>query len=460
VAHAGHCLEFILADFIARYKTSEGYDVFFNVGLDEAGAKISDAASAANIPVDEYLEDLAIKWIEFCKLFNISYTNFYRTISKDHHDKVQLFWESCLLNGDLYKKEYTAKYCTGCESFKTEKDLINGKCPEHTKLEISEISEENWFFRLTKYKDEIYDFVKKTNFLTPHNKLYELLNQISGAEDISVSRDKSRVSLGVDVPNDDGQIIYVWFSALLNYIIAAGWDGSEDKTLFNSWWKNTLQICGPDNLKFQGLIFQSLLASQNISFTKKLLVHGTITDSNGNKMSKTEGNVIDPISQLNKFGLDAVRYYILAGLNTTANNSWSELDLINLFNSDVVDGVGNLIARTLHLIDINNVEVIEPSALFKDYIDDILIDSRKQLDNYEIKDGIKTANEVVRYCNTYIIEKKPWSDPVNSEEVLSNLYYALTAIADFYQPIFPNRYKDITDALKGKKKAILFAKIK
>lgn len=441
-----------MADFIYRYK-SVNDEVIFNVGLDENGLKIFESSKLSNIPTQEYVDNLSLKWIEFCKLFQIEYTSFYRTTSKEHKEKVQKFWNYCLDSGDLYKKEYSAKYCVGCESFKTDKELISGKCPDHPNLDISEVSEENWFFKLTKYKKDILEYVIKNDFLNPKNKLPELINQIENCEDISVSRKKIKVKWGIEVPNDPDQIIYVWFDALLNYIIAAGW-GDEN---FEELWKTSVQICGPDNLKFQGLIFQSFLKSQNIPFSKKLIVHGTVTDSNGDKISKTVGNVIDPIEQLNKYGLEAVRYYILS-LNTYSNNSWIEDNLVKIYNSEVVDGFGNLISRVLHLIDRNQTNIINPSKEFKKTIDDISIKAKNSFDSYEIRDGVKFVSDIVRYCNVYVNETKPWGYTENYG-ILSNLYYALNIISEYYKFILPSKYNEIKKALGDKKKIILFNKL-
>lgn len=442
----------MLGDFIKRYKSSTN-EVFFNIGLDENGSKIYETAKKLNIPIKNYLDELYLKWIDFCKLFNISYSNFYRTTSEEHHRKVKLFWLSCLAKGDLYKKIYESKYCIGCESFKTEKDLIAGKCPDHFNLKISNVSEENWFFKLSNYKNDILKYVTENEFLIPTNKLQELVNQIKDSEDISVSRKKDKVCWGVDVPNDSEQLVYVWFDALLNYIIAAGYGEKE----FDENWENSVQICGPDNLKFQALIFQSFLKSQDIPFTKKLLVHGTVTDAKGNKISKTVGNVIDPIEQLEKYGVEPIRYYILAGLNTYSNNGWNEKDLVNLYNSEIVDGFGNLVARTLHLIDKSEIEITEPSFLFKSYIDELSEKSKNLLNNYEIKEGLKIVSDIVRYCNSYINEKKPWID--NDVEVLNNLYYALVVVSEYYGFVLPSKSQEIKDTLINKKKVILFKKI-
>jgi methionyl-tRNA synthetase len=454
IPHIGHCLEFVLADFIKRYK-SKNNDVYFNVGLDEHGTKILESSKVNNISINEFLNQLNEKWKDFCFSFNISYDNFYRTTDKNHKEKVQKFWSLCLEKGDLYKKSYKSKYCVGCESFKTEKDLIGNKCSDHLNIQISEVEEENWFFKLKKYKNDILDYVQNNSFLYPNYKIDELKNIIENTEDLSVSRLKNENTWGITVPNDENQIIYVWFDALLNYIISCGWDKKDS---FESYWKNSIQICGPDNLRFQALIFQAFLKSQNIPFSSKLLIHGTVLDKNGNKMSKSTGNVVDPIEQLEKFGLEAIRYYILAGLNTFSDNKWLENDLITLYNSHLVNNFGNLISRTLHLIDVYNIE-INDKFLNNEYVKNINEKVEKinnLFDNFEIKDGISLINEISTFCNVYITEKEPWKNESCRQEVLNNLFFSINQINELYYPIIPNKYNQIKQALMNKKKEIIF----
>jgi len=455
VPHIGHCLEFVLADFIKRQKSKEKNVVYFNVGLDEHGTKIFESAKEKNISIDEFLNQLYEKWKSFCFSFDVSYDNFYRTTSVHHKEKVEKFWNLCLEKGDLYKKSYKSKYCTGCESFKTEKDLVGNKCLDHLNVEILEIEEENWFFKLKKYKNYVLNYVENNQFLYPSKKIEELKNIIEGTEDLSVSRLKSENTWGIQVPNDENQIIYVWFDALLNYIISCGWDNSIS---FNDYWKNSIQICGPDNLRFQALIFQAFLKSQNIPFSSKLLVHGTVLDKDGIKMSKTTGNVVDPIEQLNKFGIEAIRYYILAGLNTVSDNKWIEKDLITLYNSHLVNNFGNLISRALHLIDLYKIE-INDDFLNQDYVEKFNIkinEIKKLFDNFEIKDGISLINELSTFCNIYITEKEPWKNEQCRQEVLNNLFFSINQINELYYPVIPNKYNQIKQALKNKKKEIIF----
>ena len=442
-------MEFIQGDFFTRYFEKEN-DVFFNLGLDEHGQKIFKAAQDSGIDTKEYLDNHYEQWLEFCNLFDIEYDNFYRTSDPEHHRKVQEIWTQLVENGDIYKKQYTGKYCEGCESFKTDKDLTDGKCEDHPHLEIQSIEEENYFFKLEKYADVyLNDWLKATpDFLSPKNKLHELTNIIKEAEDISVSRLKTSVPWGVPVPGDEEQTIYVWFDALLNYIFSAGqyWNGK------------TIQICGPDNIRFQGVIFQGILASIGFDTTDKLLVHGTILDDQGRKIGKSLGNTIDPVQQLEKFGLEAIRYYVLS-LSTFGNTNWDEDTITKIYNAHLVNDYGNLIARTLHLIDKKEVEIVGPDAEFKKNVDFSLKQASDFIEeSYNIHDYCSKLNELVKSGNQYINEKEPWKQD-DYAVTLNNLYYLLTEVTEYYSPIIPQKVEEVKTALSNLKKEILFARI-
>lgn len=453
VPHIGHSLEFIQADALVRFfKEIKKEKVFFNIGVDEHGLKVYTKAKELNVDTQEYLDSLTVQWKQFCDQFQIGYDNFYRTTSIVHIGKVQRFWRKCLDRGDLYKKTYTGKYCAGCEAFKTETDLVDGKCPDHG-TEPSIIEEENWFFNVSKYKGLVYGWLQenKSTFLSPQSKVEELENIILNAEDVSVSRLKKNVPWGITVPGEPDQVIYVWFEALLNYIFAVGDEYQE---------QHFIQICGPDNLRFQGSLFQTILQSAGLNHTQKLLVHGTVLDVNGKKMSKSIGNVIDPIDQYNKYGLDAVRYYTLAGLSTYGNGSWSESDLIKLYNSELADDFGNLISRTLHLIDQKGVTVVPPTAEYKKHVDSIVYSVKTNWEFYEIQSALKETNWILKFGNKYINDEKPWEKDKDFVQILSNLYYALCEANELYLPVLSKQtYSLIKEALVEKKKVIIFKKL-
>ena len=458
IPHIGHMFEFVMADAITRYRKLRHEEVFFNTGLDCHGTKIKQKADELGMDPHEYIKTLEPIWKEFCSKFDVNYDNFYLTSSAQHHTDVQLTWKYFLQRGDLYKKNYTGKYCVGCESFKLDKELVNGKCPDHPTLELEDVEEENYFFKLSEHKDSLLSWISNTpEFLKPESKLKELIHLINDAEDISVSRIKSKCPWGVPVPDDPEQVIYVWFDALLNYIFAAGHQNWKDKET------KVIQICGPDNLRFQAVIFQAMLEAEGLKKTNELLVHGTIVDADGKKMSKTEGNVIDPIDQLNKFGLDAVRYYTLAGLSTYSNSSWDEKNLRLKYNSDICNSWGNFVSRVLHLMDTKcNGEYFSsmPPEFFYH-----LAEAEKEIielwDKSEIKEALERTAALVAFGNKYINDNAPWNekDPEKVKWILSNCYHLIWVVAKSYVPVFPGKTEMIDKALRERKKVILFERI-
>lgn len=458
--HIGHSLEFIQADALSHYfKKIKKDDVFFNIGLDEHGLKIWEKSNELNMDTQEYLDAMSNTWLIFCEKFQIKYDNFYRTTDLSHIESCKKIWMEYLENGDLYKKIYSGKYCQGCESFKTESDLIDGKCIEHDKEPIA-VEEENWFFKISKYTDLVHEWYRtNVDCLKPKYKSEELKNIILQAKDISVSRLKENVPWGIEVPNDIEHTMYCWFSALLNYIFAANYDKENE---INFWNSDTLivQLFGPDNLRFQGSLFQSMLEALTLPHSHKLLMHGTVLDADGKKMSKTMGNVIDPMDQLEKYGLDAVRYYTLAGLSTYGNSAWSEKDLIHKYNSDLADDYGNLIARVLHLIDSKNIEVVGPDKNTKAVVDILINNVKFHWQKFEINTAINETNVLIKMGNKYINDERPWEKDKKPVQILSNLYYILCETNKLYSPVLSTEtFSLIEEALKNKKKVIAFKKI-
>ena len=462
--HIGHAVEFVIADIIVRYKRDKfGNDnVFFNIGSDEHGLKIYEKAKENNIDVKAFVDSNVENIKEFCKLFSISYTNFYRTTDEKHKDSVYKIWNECLKKGDIYKKKYEGLYCVGCESFKLEKDLIDGKCPDHNKAPVL-ISEENYFFRLSNYKTQLLNFIdENTDWLKPKEKIHELINFIKDMEDISISRLKEKIYWGIEVPNDETQLIYVWFDALTNYIAAVGY--YDDPKKFEEFWP-CVQIFGPDNLRFQCAIFQGMLASAGLPFSKKMLMHGMIQDKDGKKMSKSIGNVISPIDQLDKFGVDYVRYYLGCVLNNYLNSSYKEDELIDVCNSSLADNFGNLLNRVIHLsnnyqIEINKFDEVENE--FKKEVDTYCNKFEKLMEDYEVSEAYKAVLFLSSFGNKYIDENKPWEKDKTIEfrkNVLNNLSYLLNRLIDMYKFVIPEKCSEARIALEKCEKIILFNKI-
>jgi len=460
--HIGHALEFVQADALSRYfrQILGKENVFFNVGTDEHGQKIFNKAKEEGLTVNDFVNKYAQRFRDFCKLFFVEYDNFYRTSSPDHHEAAKIFWKKCEKNGDIYKKRYSGKYCIGCERYLTEKELVDGKCPDHkTVPELKE--EENYFFKLSKYREVLLKWLDENkDFLKPESKITELRKIISEIEDISISRLKENLPWGIEVPNDPEQVFYVWFDALTNYVNAVGF-GTDEKKL-NEWWPG-IQLCGPDNLRFQGAIWQGMLVSVGLPHSSKLLVHGMVLGPDGTKMSKTVGNIISPFEQENKFGAEIVRFYLLTGITTYGDCAYKEDDLINMYNSRLANNFGNLLNRTIHLankkeVEINNEQSVEQD--FKNIVDEYVKDARGLYEDFEISSTGEKIDELADFGNKYITKEEPWiKEDEDAQKVLNNLSYLLKKVAQLYEPIIPRSASSAMQHLSQRETVILFPKI-
>ena len=462
--HIGHTLEFIQGDVIARYQRQKlGKDnVFFNVGTDEHGLKMYTKAQEAKQTPQEYVDHYATRWQEFCKLFHISYDNFYRTSDRAHHAAAQKFWQASETVGDIYKKSYKGLYCVGHEAFMTEKELVDGKCPDHGTEPIVH-EEENYFFKLSKYRQQLLDLYERhPEIVQPAHKLNELRNWIENMEDISISRLKENLPWGIDVPRDEEQVFYVWFDALTNYANAVGYSTDEEK--FKEWWP-VVQIFGPDNLRFQCAIWQGMLLSAGLPNSRQFLCHGMVLAEDGTKMSKTKGNVVSPFEQNEKYGAEVVRFYMVAGLATYGDAAYKEDDLVDMYNSWLADNFGNLLNRVVHLagkkkLEINNPEAVD--ARFKNEVDRIEKKAKEAYESYELQDAAVATNELATYGNKYIDDNKPWSkdlSPASCQLILNNLSYLLSKVIELYEPIIPVSAEKARGMLQRVEKGVLFEKL-
>ena len=460
--HIGHALEFVQADTIVRYFRNKlgNENVFFIFGTDENGKKIYYKAQEEGLELKTFVDKYAQRVIDFCKLFDISYDNFYRTSDPKHHELAQGFWNKCNESGDIYKKEYTGLYCVGCERYLTEKELVEGKCPDHH-TEPEKKTEENYFFRLSKYRDQLLKWLDENkDFVKPTYKMEELKKFISEMEDISISRLRENLPWGIEVPNDPTQMMYVWFDALTNYAIAVGY--GSDEARFNEWW-GPVQTCGPDNLRFQGAIWQGMLASAGLPQSEKLLVHGMVLGSDGTKMSKTVGNIISPFEQEQKYGAEIVRFYLLTGITTYDDAAYKEDDLVNMYNSRLANNFGNLLNRVIHLAnakvaEMNNEEKVESE--FKGIVDGYVDEINSLYDNYEIYLAGEKIDQLADFGNKYITKEEPWSKEAEEAGIiLNNLSYLLKHVITCYSPILPISTEKAKNALENLEKVILFPKI-
>ncbi|MDQ6985472.1 MAG: methionine--tRNA ligase [Candidatus Dojkabacteria bacterium] len=486
--HIGHTSEFIKADVITRYKRSVlgKENVWFNVGTDEHGLKNYQKARDLGKEPREYVDELAAGWKEFCELYRINYDTFYRTSASYHVKPAQEFWKRSVAKGDVYKKEYKGWYCVGCEEFKTEKEIIesdekgeNGKCAIHKK-DLVWTEEENYFFRLSKYRDELLKWIEENpDVLKPAKAKTELVNWLSEMEDISISRSKENLGWGIDVPGDDTQVMYVWFDALTNYVNVLGfgqefppkeafkneedWRLKTQNSKLEDWWPG-VQIFGVDNLRFQCAIWQGILLTADLPQTKKLLRNGFILASDGTKMSKTVGNTVSPFDQEEKYGAEAVRFYLVAGIPTYSDSPYKEDDLVNIYNSHLANNFGNLLNRVIHLANTKEVKLNDEDLVENDFKEKILgYESRLKglYEEYDLQEAANLVNELATFGNEYITENEPWAKDKTNEEIeltLNNLSYLLKTVIELYAPIIPDSCERAAKMLEKREKGVLFEK--
>ncbi len=349
--HAGFALEVVQADTLARYYRLLGHPVFFSTGTDEHGQKIAQKAESTGQTTQAYVDHYAETFTRLKESLNLSYDNFIRTTDSNHIAAAQEMWRRCANKGDIYKKKYTGLYCVGDEMFVKESDLVNGRCPNHPDTDPVEIEEENYFFKLSKYQDKLLAYFENESSTVPDwQRKWAIEFVKNGLEDLSISRQKDRMSWGVPVPDDDSQVMYVWFDALTNYISTLGWPKDDDT--FKKFWVDgkTTQFAGKDQVRFQSIIWQAMLLSAEIPQTDTVFYHGFIT-SEGKKMSKSIGNVISPSEMVNRYGTEATRYILLRHVHPYEDTdiSWERMD--EWYTANLVNGLGNLTARIMKMAE-------------------------------------------------------------------------------------------------------------
>jgi len=363
--HIGHALEFIQADVLARYWRLMGHEVFFSTGTDEHGQKISQKADEEGVDRQAYVDRYAKEFQNLEGVLGLSFDNFIRTTNPVHKEAATEIWKRCTAAGDIYKKSYKGLYCVGDEMFLRDSDLVDGKCPNHPNMEPQEIEEENWFFALSKYQDKLLEHLSDETKTLPDWRREEAITFVkNGLEDLSISRDKERMSWGIPVPGDDTQVMYVWFDALTNYISTLGWPNDTEGS-FKKFWEDgdTMQVAGKDQIRFQSIIWQAMLMSAGVPTTDVILYHGFI-NSGGQKMSKSIGNVINPFELVEKYGVDATRYLLTRHVHPVDDSdiTWEKLD--EWYTAHLVNGIGNLTARIMKLAETHlDAPVERPEAV-------------------------------------------------------------------------------------------------
>lgn len=454
--HIGFAGEIIQADVLARFHRELGDEVFFNTGTDEHGLKIFRKAEELGIGTQEYCDKLTRTFLDLKEMLNLSFDNFIRTTDKKHIEAAQEFWKICEANGDIYKKNYKVKYCVGCELEKTDSELVDGKCPLHPDQEIECIEEENYFFKFSAYQQKLLDLYEKNpEFVLPKKRFNEIKAFVErGLEDFSISRMKEKMPWGIEVPGDSQHVMYVWFDALVNYITAIGWPKDMDN--FEKWWPG-LQIAGKDNLRQQSAMFQAMLMSAGIPNSKQIFIRGFIV-VDGQKMSKSIGNVISPKEMVKKFGIDGTRYLLLSmGGNFGEDSDVSWEKMIEKYNADLANGLGNLVSRVVKLSDGLIDKFKEENFQFRD-------EFKNWIDTLEFSQAVDRIWNVIREDNKFIEENRPWElaklDARKFEEVMKKPIRDLYLVSNLIAPFLPETSGKMKKALKTKEPVILFQRIK
>ncbi|MDP3982236.1 MAG: methionine--tRNA ligase [bacterium] len=458
--HVGFALELIQADVLARSRRQKGDTVFFLTGTDEHGSKIARAANLAGKDPQIFVNEISGKFQELSQALSISNSAFIRTTDREKHwPGVRKLFIKLQENGDIYKKEYEGLYCAGCEAFVTEKDLQDGLCPIHKK-EPEMIKEENYFFRLSRYGEEIVRALREGRMrIVPEHRTNEVLNFIEqGLEDISFSRSKEALSWGIPVPGDESQVLYVWGDALTNYISALDYENEGEK--FKTFWPADVQCIGKDILRFHAVIWPAMLLSAGVDLPKTIFVHGFLT-VDGQKMSKSIGNVIDPFELVEKYGVDAVRYFFLREVPPTEDGDFSYQKFEARYNADLAGGLGNLLSRVLTMAEKQGVkakgEVKDKET--KEKVEQVREAVDIALNDFRFHDALAVIWELVTHADRLVDRERPWEGKEGSSTVLADLLLVLKELSDMLGPFLPQASQEIQEQLAGKKRKSLFSRI-
>lgn len=446
--HIGHALEFIQSDTIARYHRSLNEEVVLLCGGDENALKNVQAAEAAGKPIKEFIDYNAGLFAELAKRLNIQFDIWQKGSAENHYTSSQKLWELCDKNGYIYKKEYTGLYCVGCELFYEPEELNDKKeCFEHPGKKLEEVSEENYFFKLSAFQENLEKIIAEDQItIIPQNRKHEVLAFLKqGLKDISISRSNKRAkNWGVPVPGDDSQRIYVWFDALNIYHSGIGFGSTEQNEIerFKKLSPVDLHVIGKGILRFHAIYWPAFLLAAGVALPKSIFVHEYIT-VNGQKMSKTLGNVIDPNELLDKYGTDALRYYCLAKISPFSDGDFSEDKLKEVYNADLANGLGNLVARVAKLAEKINLQV-------KETPEELDVDVKTKLDEFKLNEAIAIIWSYVSSLDKEINEKQPWKLP--DEElavVLEDFVNRIRIIAYNLQPFLPEASEKILQQFSG-----------
>lgn len=441
--HIGFALELVQADAIARWRRMMGDDVRFLTGTDEHGTKIFRAAAAAGQDPQAFVDGIAARVQDMAARLGVSNSDFIRTSDRTRHwPAAQKLWSVLAENGDLYKKSYEGNYCVGHEAFIRSNELVDGRCPLH-KTPAERITEENWFFRLTKYKDRVRELIASDRLrIVPESRKSEILNLFDDAEDVSFSRPADQLSWGIPVPGDPSQTMYVWADALTNYLF------------YKDFWPADIHLIGKDILRFHAMLWPAMLLAAGLLPPKAVFVHGFITVE-GEKMSKSLGNVVDPFQLLERYGADVSRYYLLRELRSTDDSDFSWKNLENRYESDLANGLGNLIRRVAtlaetklggHVMVREAALAVEPGGMYRDVMDDSAY--HRAFEQFRLHDACADIWRKIGLVNAYINERQPWKEDTETLlRTMTTVLVSISHIAWLLQPFMPATARRISDSL-------------
>lgn len=459
--HIGFALESIQADVLARYHRQKGDEVFFLTGTDEHGTKNFRTAQEAGKKPQDFVNSIAKEYKALKKFLNLSFNYFIRTTDKKNHwPGVYKIWEELNKNGKIYKKKYKGFYCVGCENFVTGKDLVDGKCPIHLKKpEI--VEEENYFFKLSEYAKKIEASIKNDKFrIVPVSRKNEVLSFLKeGLRDISISRSKEKLPWGIPVPGDNSQVIYVWIDALPNYLTGIGY-GLKNGKKFKKFWPADIHVIGKDILRFHAVIWPALLLALKLPLFKNIFVHGFVTVE-GQKMSKSLGNVISPNDLVKEYGIDSVRFYFLREIPSSEDGDFSYVKFKERYNGDLANGLGNFTSRVLTLVSrFKKLPFPKANKEIKGKIAQTEKEIDEKMKEFKIHEALASLWGLIKFGDNYVNQTKPWENTENKKEELANLVIILSAVANFLQPFLPQASKEISKNIRISKKSISAKKAK